>query len=57
MKHVDQNYKYGDLGGVNVPVLACKPEGVLVRSLNSLISTGGMAFSSRRLRTDWNCHE
>jgi hypothetical protein len=39
MKHVAQNYKYGDLGVVNAPVLVCKPEGVLVRSLYSLIST------------------
>jgi hypothetical protein len=52
MKHVAQNCKYGDLAVVNVPVLACKPEGVLVRSLYSLISAGGMAFSSRRLRTE-----
>jgi hypothetical protein len=54
MKHVAPNYKYGDLAVVNVPVLACKPEGVLVRSLYSLISTGGRAFScsSRRLRTE-----
>ncbi len=40
MKQVAQNYKSGDLAVVDVPVPACKPGGVLVRSLYSLISTG-----------------
>jgi predicted dehydrogenase/threonine dehydrogenase-like Zn-dependent dehydrogenase len=40
MKQVAQNYKSGDLAVLDVPVPACKPRGVLVRSLYSLISTG-----------------
>ena len=40
MKQVAQNYKSGDLTVLDVPVPACKPGGVLVRSLYSLISTG-----------------
>ena len=40
MKQVAQNYKSGDLAVVDVPVPACRPGGVLVRSLFSLISTG-----------------
>ena len=40
MKQVAQNYKSGDLAVVDVPAPACKPGGVLVRSLFSLISTG-----------------
>ncbi len=40
MKQVAQNYKSGDLTVVDVPVPACRPGGVLVRSLYSLISTG-----------------
>ncbi|MGH8773946.1 MAG: bi-domain-containing oxidoreductase [Jiangellaceae bacterium] len=40
MKQVAQNYKSGDLAVLDVPVPACKPGGVLVRSLCSLISTG-----------------
>jgi predicted dehydrogenase/threonine dehydrogenase-like Zn-dependent dehydrogenase len=40
MKQVAQNYKSGDLTVLDVPVPACKPGGVLVRSLFSLISTG-----------------
>ncbi len=40
MKQVAQNYKSGDLAVLDVPVPACKPGGVLVRSLFSLISTG-----------------
>ena len=40
MKQVAQNYKSGDLAVVDVPVPACQPGGVLVRSLYSLISTG-----------------
>src|SRR5215211_5837195 len=40
MKQVAQNYKSGDLAVLDVPVPACKPTGVLVRSLYSLISTG-----------------
>ncbi len=40
MKQVAQNYKSGDLAVLDVPAPACKPGGVLVRSLYSLISTG-----------------
>jgi predicted dehydrogenase/threonine dehydrogenase-like Zn-dependent dehydrogenase len=40
MKQVAQNYRSGDLAVVDVPAPACKPGGVLVRSLYSLISTG-----------------
>ena len=40
MKQVAQNYKSGELTVLDVPVPACKPGGVLVRSLFSLISTG-----------------
>ena len=40
MKQVAQNYKSGELAVLDVPVPACKPGGVLVRSLYSLISTG-----------------
>ena len=40
MKQIAQNYKSGELAVLDVPVPACKPGGVLVRSLYSLISTG-----------------
>jgi predicted dehydrogenase/threonine dehydrogenase-like Zn-dependent dehydrogenase len=40
MKQVAQNYKSGELSVLDVPVPACRPGGVLVRSLYSLISTG-----------------
>jgi predicted dehydrogenase/threonine dehydrogenase-like Zn-dependent dehydrogenase len=40
MKQLAQNYKSGDLAVLDVPVPACQPGGVLVRSLYSLISTG-----------------
>lgn len=40
MLQVAQNYKSGELSVLDVPVPACKPGGVLVRSLFSLISTG-----------------
>lgn len=40
MKQVAQNYKSGELQVLEVPVPACRPGGVLVRSLYSLISTG-----------------
>lgn len=40
MKQVAQNYKSGELVVLDVPAPACKPGGVLVRSLYSLISTG-----------------
>ncbi len=40
MKQVVQNYKSGELALLDVPVPACKPGGVLVRTLFSLISTG-----------------
>src|SRR5207249_11954696 len=40
MKQVAQNYKSGELADLDVPAPACKPGGVLVRSLYSLISTG-----------------
>ena len=40
MKQVAQNYKSGELSVLDVPAPACRPGGVLVRSLYSLISTG-----------------
>ena len=40
MKQVVQNYKSGELALLEVPVPACKPGGVLVRTAFSLISTG-----------------
>jgi predicted dehydrogenase/threonine dehydrogenase-like Zn-dependent dehydrogenase len=40
MKQVAQNYRSGELAVLDVPVPACKPGGVLVRSSYSLISTG-----------------
>jgi predicted dehydrogenase/threonine dehydrogenase-like Zn-dependent dehydrogenase len=40
MKQVAQNYRSGELTVLDVPVPACRPGGVLVRSLTSLISTG-----------------
>ena len=40
MKQVAQNYKSGELAILDVPAPACRPGGVLVRSLFSLISTG-----------------
>jgi predicted dehydrogenase/threonine dehydrogenase-like Zn-dependent dehydrogenase len=39
MKQVAQNYRSGELAVLDVPAPACKPGGVLVRSLYSLIST------------------
>jgi predicted dehydrogenase/threonine dehydrogenase-like Zn-dependent dehydrogenase len=51
MKQVAQNYRSGELAVVDVPAPACKPGGVLVRSLYSLISTGTelMKVSEARL--------
>jgi predicted dehydrogenase/threonine dehydrogenase-like Zn-dependent dehydrogenase len=40
MKQIAQNYKSGELAVIDVPAPACRPGGVLVRSLFSLISTG-----------------
>ena len=40
MKQVGQNYRSGELVVLDVPEPACRPGGVLVRSLYSLISTG-----------------
>src|SRR6516165_11440586 len=40
MKQIAQNYKTGELTVLDVPVPGCRPGGVLVRSLFSLISTG-----------------
>src|SRR6476661_3945225 len=40
VKQVAQNYRSGELTVLDVPAPACKPGGVLVRSLFSLISTG-----------------
>ncbi|MFF1695168.1 bi-domain-containing oxidoreductase [Streptomyces sp. NPDC058257] len=40
MKQVVQNYKSGELALLDVPAPGCKPNGVLVRSAYSLISTG-----------------
>ncbi len=51
MKQVAQNYKSGELAVLDVAGPACKPGGVLVRSLYSLISTGTemMKVSEARL--------
>ena len=51
MKQVAQNYRSGELAVLDVPVPACRPGGVLVRSLYSLISTGTemMKVSEARL--------
>jgi predicted dehydrogenase/threonine dehydrogenase-like Zn-dependent dehydrogenase len=40
MKQVAQNYRSGELAVLDVPAPSCRPGGVLVRSLFSLISTG-----------------
>ncbi|HUN35743.1 MAG TPA: bi-domain-containing oxidoreductase [Trebonia sp.] len=40
MKQIAQNYKSGELAVLDVPAPTCRPGGVLVRSLYSLISTG-----------------
>ncbi|MER6390237.1 bi-domain-containing oxidoreductase [Streptomyces sp. NPDC001523] len=40
MKQVVQNYKSGELALLDVPEPGCKPDGVLVRTAYSLISTG-----------------
>lgn len=40
MKQIAQNYKSGELVILDVPAPVCRPGGVLVRSLYSLISTG-----------------
>ncbi len=40
MKQVAQNYRSGELTVLDVPAPTCRPGGVLVRSLYSLISTG-----------------
>jgi predicted dehydrogenase/threonine dehydrogenase-like Zn-dependent dehydrogenase len=40
MKQIAQNYKSGELVVLDVPAPVCRPGGVLVRSLYSLISTG-----------------
>jgi predicted dehydrogenase/threonine dehydrogenase-like Zn-dependent dehydrogenase len=40
MKQIAQNYKSGELAVIDSPAPACRPGGVLVQSLFSLISTG-----------------
>jgi predicted dehydrogenase/threonine dehydrogenase-like Zn-dependent dehydrogenase len=40
MKQIAQNYKSGELTVLDVPAPVCRPGGVLVRTLFSLISTG-----------------
>jgi len=40
MKQIAQNYKSGELVVLDAPAPTCRPAGVLVRSLYSLISTG-----------------
>jgi len=40
VKQVAQNYRSGELALLDVPVPACRPGGVLVRTHHSLISTG-----------------
>jgi predicted dehydrogenase/threonine dehydrogenase-like Zn-dependent dehydrogenase len=51
MKQVAQNYRSGELVVLDVPAPACKPGGVLVRTMYSLISTGTemMKVSEARL--------
>jgi len=51
MKHVAQNYKTGELSVLDVPEPTCRPGGVLVRTVSSLISTGTelMKVSEARL--------
>jgi predicted dehydrogenase len=40
MKQIAQNYKSGELTVLDVPAPTCRPGGIVVRSLFSLISTG-----------------
>ncbi len=40
MKQIAQNYKSGELAVLDVPAPVCRPGGVVVQSLYSLISTG-----------------
>jgi predicted dehydrogenase/threonine dehydrogenase-like Zn-dependent dehydrogenase len=40
MKQIAQNYKSGELAVLDVPAPSCRPGGILVQSLFSLISTG-----------------
>ena len=40
MKQIAQNYKSGELTVLDSPAPVCRPGGVLVQSLFSLISTG-----------------
>ncbi|HKH88120.1 MAG TPA: zinc-binding alcohol dehydrogenase, partial [Acidimicrobiales bacterium] len=51
MKQVAQNYRSGELVVLDVPPPACRPGGVIVRTLYSLISTGTemMKVSEARL--------
>jgi predicted dehydrogenase/threonine dehydrogenase-like Zn-dependent dehydrogenase len=51
MKQVAQNYRTGELAVLDVPEPTCRPGGILVRSLYSLISTGTelMKVSEARL--------
>jgi predicted dehydrogenase/threonine dehydrogenase-like Zn-dependent dehydrogenase len=51
MKQIAQNYKSGELSVLDVPLPGCRPGGVLVRSLFSLISTGTemMKFTEAKL--------
>lgn len=44
MKQIVQNYKSGELALLEVPVPACRPGGVLVRSRVSLVSAGTEAM-------------
>ena len=44
MKQVAQNYKSGEIALLDVPVPACRPGGVLVRTDFSLISMGTEAM-------------
>ena len=50
MKQIAQNYRSGKLALVDVPVPACKPGGVLVRSDYSLVSTGTEMMKLRESR-------
>jgi hypothetical protein len=44
MRQVARNYKSGELAFLDAPAPVCRPGGVLVQSLFSLISTGRMTW-------------
>ena len=50
MKQVAQNYRTGELTVLDVPPPTCRPGGILVRSLYSLISTGTEVMKVKEAR-------